>query len=281
MRWLFLAVLSLNLVYVGWHLASDDNYQPDRLPPLKNVDTIVLLSEAERQNTAASETAEALAETPEAASEQEQVSAEAQTAATGTPAPDGQKASPPSEVVASAPASASRVEKAGESVAQVVESGPDERCFSLGPFKSIDNLGGLVRDIRDYVVKADFRSEEIVDDPLYWVYIKPAASLAQAKEFGSQLRAKKIKDFYIIRDGDKKYGISLGRFRNKASAYGLAKKVSKYGLNVLVDPMERKKTSYWLDYELAEGAVIPASLFEQYINSGEQGAITRKSSVCT
>jgi len=47
MRWLFLLVLSLNIAYVAWQMSlpATDSYA--KVPPLKNVPTIVLLSEVQ------------------------------------------------------------------------------------------------------------------------------------------------------------------------------------------------------------------------------------------
>ena len=147
-------------------------------------------------------------------------------------------------------------------------------CYTLGPFRDLDNLRGLTREIKSYVVKADFRGREEKEQTLYWVFIKPEKTRKQAIETGKRLKSKKIKDFYVIRDGEKENGLSLGHFRNKDGAYGLAKKVQKLGFDVVVEPVFRTYTVYWLDYQLSSGVNIPESTFEKYINKANKDKIS-------
>ncbi|MFV9615737.1 MAG: SPOR domain-containing protein [Gammaproteobacteria bacterium] len=155
-----------------------------------------------------------------------------------------------------------------------------ERCFTLGPFRDLDNLRSLTREIKPYVVTTDFRGREEREQYLYWVYIQPEKNRKKAIETGQRLKAKKIKDFYIIREGEKIHGVSLGRFRNKNSAYGLAKKVKKFGFDVIVEPVFKIYTVYWLDYQLADGVSIPETLYEHYTQSTKKGKVSRLSRSC-
>ncbi|MBT8119565.1 MAG: SPOR domain-containing protein [Gammaproteobacteria bacterium] len=153
-------------------------------------------------------------------------------------------------------------------------------CFTLGPFRDLDNLRGLTREIKSYVVEADFRGREEKEQTLYWVYVKPEKSRKKAIETGNRLKAKKIKDFYVIRDGEKVNGLSLGHFRNRSGAYGLAQKVQKLGFDVLVEPVFRSYTVYWLDYQLASGVSIPESIFDKYIKTSKKDKISRLARDC-
>jgi hypothetical protein len=162
---------------------------------------------------------------------------------------------------------------------QDMASKPEENCYTLGPFRDLDALRSLTRDIKSYVVSADFRGEEVNEQSLYWVFIRPVETEEQARKLAARLKDNKITDFYIIRKGDQKNGISLGRFRNKASAYGLAKKVSKLNFDVVVEPVFRNVTHYWLDYQLSKEANIPKAVFDKYID-GKSADFTRKSRVC-
>jgi len=124
-------------------------------------------------------------------------------------------------------------------------------------------------------VAADFRGREEKEQYLYWVYIQPEKNMSEAIKTGKRLKANKVKDFYVIREGEHIYGISLGRFRNKASALRLEKKVSKLGFDVLVESVFKTVTVYWLDYQLADGASIPDAVFDQYILSGKTSEVSR------
>jgi len=153
-------------------------------------------------------------------------------------------------------------------------------CFTMGPFRDLDKLRSLTREIKPYVVSTDFRGREEREQSLYWVYIQPEKNRKKAIETGKRLKAKKIKDFYVIREGEKIHGVSLGRFRNKNSAYGLAKKVKKLGFDVVVEPVLKTYTVYWLDYQLADGVSIPEVLFGQYTQPTKRGKVSRLSRSC-
>lgn len=276
MRWLFLFVLTLNLAYIAWQasLPSPDLYAD--VPPLKNVSPVVLLSEV-RNNEQPDQTA-VLAQqestdnpTLEVAATVEPMASELEIAAI-TPAKE-------SEVVTE---SASTIESPDAIAGGAETDQPllSRSCYTLGPFRDLDVLRGLTREIKSYVVAADFRGREEKEQYLYWVYIKPEKSLEEAIQTGERLKTNKIKDFYVIREGDNVNGVSLGRFRNKDRASRLAKKVAKLGFDVQTDPLYKTYTVYWLDYELADGVSIPEAVFDKYIQSNKTDEVTRSSREC-
>lgn len=312
MRWLFLFVFTLNLAYIAWELTQPaaDGYAD--VPALKNVQPIVLLSELQPQqpdlaNTEVDVVAEAHVEIEP--TEDESVTAATETKSVGGMA-DQQAAA---KGVASAevaveervlpvqPEKVSDVEQETDSRADspeqaeavvagaekaapvdVAQAKPEQKasCYTVGPFRELDKLRGLTREIKSYVVKADFRGREEKEQAIYWVYLKPEKSRKKAIETGKRLKAKKIKDFYVIREGEKENGISLGHFRNKSGAYGLAEKVKNLGFDVTVDPVFRTYTVYWLDYQLSYGVIIPESVFEKYTKTSKKEKISRLSRDC-
>ncbi len=158
-------------------------------------------------------------------------------------------------------------------------------CYTSGPFRELKKLHAFTHDIRRYVTKTDVRSHEKKEPSIFWVHLKPLASRVQARRTGRRLRARHIKDFYIIREGPDNNGISLGYFRNKKGAYQLARKVKKMGFKVVVEPKSRSYTIYWLDYQLAEGVNIPKTIFDRYIQSKnnqskKQGELSQLSQKC-
>jgi len=304
MRWLFLFVFSLNLAYIALEMSgSSDDYAA--VPALKNVQAIVLLSELKQSQVDLVQVADgaeattidvdsAPAETALVTSEQaeikpaqtepadsEQVVTKLQEIAEKKPKvismPAGQASA--KNTVAKKVVSAKRGRLA-ESLP--VQSSQSASCFTLGPFRDLGKLRGLTRDIKSYVVEADFRGREEKEQTLYWVYVKPEKNRVEAIKTGKRLKTKKIKDFYVIRDGEKINGLSLGHFRNKKGAYGLAKKVKNFGFDVMVEPVFRVYTIYWLDYKLASGVTIPESVFDKYTRSAKnkKGKISRLSRDC-
>ena len=282
MRWLFLIVLFLNLTYMVWQTTRPVTQSSEDVRPLKNVRPIVLLSELKQQPSPqigeVVETAE-VAEVTEITSvnKSEQIKQSALTSDKDNIVAEIKPLKTPDELQEKPLMSMD-----GRYFAKSQEGGAmqKESCFTLGPFRDLDKLRELTRDIKAYVVTTDFRGREERQQYLYWVYIKPETNRKKAVEVGKRLKAKKIKDYYVIRKGEKIHGVSLGRFRNKNGAYELAKKVKKLGFDVVVEPVFKTYTVYWLDYQLADGVSIPEALLEQYTQSTKKGKISRLSRSC-
>ena len=306
MRWLFLFVLSLNLAYFGWQSSQVSSTDYDDVPALRNVEPIVLLSELKQQEDSVK--VEQLAESPvgdvpvkqldvqqvvepfqqvdeiAAESEDEPEDEKALAVAPKTVAVLEESAAEEMLPLKSAPAVPAPVEPVPVEP-KLIEKGPIEHesmevaqqasCYTMGPFRNLGKLRALIREIKSYVVSADFRGREEKEQTLYWVYVHPEKTRKKAVETGRRLKAKKIKDFYVIREGDKIHGLSLGHFRSKSGAYGLAKKVKKLGFAVSVEPIFKSYTVYWLDYQLAEGVSIPESSLDLYIKKGKINRLSR------
>jgi len=291
MRWLFLFVLSLNLAYIGLEISRSSSADYADVPPLKNVETIVLLSELKARPDVAEEMLVNDASVKDLPVRQvgvEPANEESAVSGRSVEKMQGEAVKAPQDLVETAvpiaekavfdePAGAEQESPSAPEHAVPVQSAS---CFTLGPFRDLGKLRGLIREIKSYVVTADFRGRKQKEAALYWVYLKPEKSRALAIKTGKRLKAKKIKDFYVIREGEKINGLSLGHFRNKKSAYRLAEKVKKRGFDVVVEPVFRTHTIYWLDYQLTAGTVIPESVFEKYTGASKKEKITRLSRDC-
>ena len=277
MRWLFLFVLVLNFTYIIWGISSESDNTDTNIVPLTNAPSIVLLSEIEKDSaTEVLTTVQKLggqSNNNVAVSLAEQVNQEAKKASADA-------ANANTLVVAEASDQSAKVKEVDVAI-PVKKPEPIKSCFTLGPFRDLAKLSAFTREIKTYVVATDFRGREEKEPAIYWVYIKPEASYKKAEAVGKRLKAKKIKDFYIIRDGEKVNGLSLGHFRNKDGAFGLFKKVKNLGFNVVVEPIFKTYTIYWLDYELFGDKKIPEAIFDKYIKSGEKDKISPLSRTCT
>ena len=314
MRWLFLFVLFLNIAYIAWQATRPVTQIYENVQPLKNVRPIVLLSELKRQaqgtataqipsqqNDDADKQQDELAR-PVVNSEKQQSSPqlvkveEIAEAAEITSVKKSEQIKQPAlpsdenKIVAEIKPLKTPNESQPEPHLSMDEEGFAgsqeggvilmESCFTLGPFRDLDKLRSLTREIKPYVVATDFRGREQREKYLYWVYIQPDKNRKKAIETGNRLKAKKIKDYYVIREGEKIHGVSLGRFRNINSANRLAKKVKKLGFDVIVEPVYKSYTVYWLDYQLADGVSIPETLFEAYTQMANNGKVSRLQRAC-
>ena len=297
MRWLFLIMLVLNLSYIAWETLNASKKEAlVNVPPLPDVPTILLANEIDSAATLAVVPAEK--DEPASTTSPEN---KIETGIEDVPL----HVSPNNQLVKQelVPLASSTKEDKFESVSQVddeaqandkasaddkvqlsdkasadnkIQAKIPDACFTLGPFRELDTLRALMRNIKEYVEEVSFRSRDEKESSLFWVYLSPLENRAQAKKVGQALKAKKIKDFYIIRSGDKKNGISLGQFRNKNGAYRLAKKVKKLDFSVEVEPVFKTYTLYWLDYRLINGNTIPEALTAKYLT----GKISRLSRSC-
>ena len=185
---------------------------------------------------------------------------------------------------------AEKTEQAGSSVMETVSSSQkvlpapaqqkNDSCYTLGPFRDLDILRGLTREIKSYVVNVDFRGSEVKEQPLYWVYIKPEKNRKKAIATGERLKAKKIKDYFIVREGEKINGVSLGYFRNKDGAQGLVKRVKKLGFNVTLERVYKTYTVYWLDYQVGGDVKVPETIFDKYLEADKKDKIKRQDRDC-
>jgi hypothetical protein len=268
MRWLFLFVLSLNIAYIVWQINVPEVAEYTDAATTKNTKSIVLLSELKAVENSTQSVEQSDSAPPE--NTKQDVSEK-------IPDVDDKEA----VGVKKAMVSASKKSEVIDITAKDVQAGNQaNNCFTIGPFRDIEKLRGFVREIRSYVVKADFRDREEKERSVYWVYIKPEKNRKSAIETGRRLKAKKIKDFYIIREGEKNNGISLGHFKNKKRAYGLAKKVKKLGFDVSIEPIFKSYALYWLDYQLVSGKSIPEAINNQYLRSKSKDKISQLSRDC-
>ena len=140
-------------------------------------------------------------------------------------------------------------------------------CYTLGPFSEMQTLRLVTREIKDYVVEASFRSREEQEQTMFRVFLKPVGSKQEAKALIKELVSNDIRDYFIITDGANKNGISLGYFSNKGRAYGHADRVRKLGFDVIVEPVFRTYTIYWLDYRIKSGHEIPQQIFDDQLEN--------------
>lgn len=289
MRWLFLILLSLNFAYIAWQLMVPREGAYMQVQPLKNVQPIVLLSELDQKSELAAGVAETVSEAAqvtekivaESAAADKKIIAEEKMVAV---VPESEKTGVAEPVVTVSPvAEIKKTEAEGEGSVPDQASAPlpeAAKCYTLGPFRNLDTLRSLTRDIKSYVTEADFRGREEKEQTLFWVYIQPEKNHKKALETGKRLKEKKIKDFYVIREGEKIHGISLGHFRNKDGAYGLLKRVKKLGFDVKIEPVFKTYTVYWLDYQLVSGVSIPERIVDKYIKAAKKDKISRLNRVC-
>lgn len=247
MRWLFLLMLLLNIGYVGWEFSqARARTAPVVATANGKVPPIVLLSELESASAAAvnAETAPADSSEPETTAQPALVATELESKTESkTESQIEQKLEP-------------------EPAKAAVTAQPASACYTLGPFRELADLRKLIRDIRDFVADASFRSHEEREQSMYWVHLPPQANHEAALTLAEQLKAKKIRDYYVLNSGEQMNAISLGHFRDKNGALSVLAKVRQAGFAPVMEPVFKNYTIYWLDYRVADGKEIPQSVLD-------------------
>ena len=233
MRWLFLFVLLVNVAYVSWEL-SQSKMEPVMPSASTNAPTIELLSEIGQATKNPTQPVESV--------EVSQKPSTSGVVKQAEPAKQQTPVTPPVEVASDI-----------------------DRCYTLGPFRELDNLREFTRAIKNYVVTASFRSREEQEQSLFWVYLEPAGGLEAARALGKRLESANIKDYYVINSGPQEKGVSLGHFKEKDRAHAHANRIKQLGFKPVVEPVFRTYTIYWLDYQVPAGKLIPRKVFAKYL----------------
>lgn len=251
MRWLFAFVLLLNIIYIVWQLNIPEvenkpgNHTRNSTVG-ENVRSIVLLSELTASG--------------------EDEAAEPMSKATSTVAHDSIKANADTQDVA---------------------------CYSIGPFYQHKKLRLFKREIESYVDGQGFSDlspdsanpqrlffQERVEarEIIYWVYIEPERNRQAAIALGKRLKANKINDYYVIRQGDKNNGVSLGHFKNEKRAKNVVNKVKRLGIEVTIDPLHKGEKLFWLDFHVTRKQgdsgtiVVPETIKAEVARLGAAGS---------
>jgi hypothetical protein len=257
MRLIFLLMLAANLAYLGWEL--NQPAQSARVADNDaNVPKIVLLRELSDAGPESSQ----LAETAPAKTA-DQTPAEKNTAQPESENQELEKT--PDKAVASIlePVAVADAALAPEKPAEPSASAElTFACYTLGPFREVAELRKLIRNIREFVVEASFRSREEREQSMYWVYLPPETTREAANALGAELKRKNIRDYYVVNSGEQVNAISLGHFREKAGALSLAQKVKRAGFTAQIDPVFKSYTIYWLDYRVQTDRTVPRSALD-------------------
>lgn len=279
MRWLFLLLLVLNIGYLAWELERERPKAVHTTALPAGVERIVLLHElepgkAEKEDIAQPDTAPDTQQAHVKPSEDDSTQLQQADA--------GQVRAMPTQAAVAADVSAdieTMAENQGpaqpEAPADRPEVSSEERpavdlCYTLGPFSEMQTLRLVTREIKDYVVEASFRSREEQEQSMFRVFLKPVGSKQEAKALIKELVSNNIRDYFIITDGPNKNGISLGYFSSKRRAYSHADRVRKLGFDVIVEPVFRTYTIYWLDYRIKSGNKIPQQIFDDHLENSAQ-----------
>jgi len=129
-----------------------------------------------------------------------------------------------------------------------VENHRAPMCYVAGPYPDELDARHLLARAEALALDGQINAVDIAtDEPSeYWVHVPPRATRAEALRVLRELQKRKV-DSYIITQGELAEGVSLGLFRNKASASGLQKKVEGYDIPAEIKVITKSVREYWVE----------------------------------
>ena len=134
----------------------------------------------------------------------------------------------------------------------------NRRCFSLGPFHSIEDRDDTHARLIDVSSGISERETQALVEKGYWVFMPPYASLLIANQELLSLQALGLEDIGVIYDGEWKNAISLGYFLRQENAARRKKGLEDKGYAPLIRVQRQSESRYWLDYEQSPGSALIA-----------------------
>lgn len=295
MKWLFLLLLIVNLVILGWGVQSERSAAT--IAPVLPADLgdLRLLSEVESasipvqllpQDLAVSQSLPAVAEAsgevnPES-EEKPEPEPESRNEESGSIQPEPELGEAPvgdipQQLAAKNEEPVVEVEimhDAGAEVesedsleqAVVPEKSVTLTCGAFGPLERGSRARSVLSKLLQADIEASLRSETHKKTIGYWVIIPPLESKEAAIKTVKELRAQGVKDIRRFFRGDQKNGISLGVFSKQGNAEKRQQELVDKGQPAEVQPRYIDAPLYWVDYRAEEALSEKMSkqLLEQY-----------------
>jgi hypothetical protein len=121
------------------------------------------------------------------------------------------------------------------------------RCYSVGPLADSIDAKHLKVRAEALGFSSELRGLATANSIEYWVHIPPQSNRQQSLRLLRELQGRGI-DSYIITQGDLAEGISLGLFRNEASAQNLIQKMRNLDYKVVIKEVSRGQKELWLEF---------------------------------
>jgi len=284
MRWLLLFLIVLNAVVLFWFGQQQKTEDQYRLTAPAASTTgapgITLISEVPRGKIKYKK-AEPEPKEPEPPAVTETPAPVVPAPADNTPAATIASSNPPAAAeVAPKPAEpAVSATKLVEASSFNMTSQPNNKnvCGFLGPFADPITVRQIAGRLKRAQIETRNYSESTIGNPVYWVYLRPAASRSAAMTTLRELQTARI-DSFIVGEGDDANAISLGFFKKKESAESLQQQRIAQGFDAKLAKKERHRDQYWTVVQPQSWTKVDAPLIAELRT--EYGEFTRRSRKC-
>jgi hypothetical protein len=144
-------------------------------------------------------------------------------------------------------------------------------CYTLGPFKAVDDANNVRDMLKTAGVIAKRRMSKDTSRKGFWVLLPPEASRTLARENINKLKEKGIKDYFLVATGDQTNAVSLGVFAQSDTAKRRIEEIQALGFKPTIQNVDLPRREYWLDWPVEQS--VPPDLLgkinKQYDGIGQ------------
>nr|MBS0019007.1 SPOR domain-containing protein [Gammaproteobacteria bacterium] len=134
-------------------------------------------------------------------------------------------------------------------------------CYTLGPIASDDEREQLRAWVMAAGGAAQVRLGERRELALYWVYLPPFSTRAEALGVAQEMAHLGIKDIFVIPRGDMAHAVSLGVYTRDSSLQRRLRQLKAKGYDASVLPRYRVEAASWIDAKFQESKSFAQQLF--------------------
>lgn len=141
---------------------------------------------------------------------------------------------------------------------------PASLCFSYGPFPDQSQAVALMTWFQDRDIEVSQRFEQDRENPMFWIYLAPQESRDSAIKALENLKKKGVKDYRLIETGTLQNAISLGLFTTQASVNRRLNELKDKGYQPVVVPYRDADAIYWIEVRLNSDSPVLNQMFSGF-----------------
>ncbi len=134
-------------------------------------------------------------------------------------------------------------------------------CYRYGPIPNLKESKLLSEWLDDRGISYKKRETDEQGRQLFWVYLTPRDSLASAEAAMKDLKLKGVKDIRLINEGDLSNAISLGLFSSQAAINRRLNEIKSKGYQSVVIPYSGGNKIQWFDVRVVKDSYYVNDLF--------------------
>ena len=137
-------------------------------------------------------------------------------------------------------------------------------CYTYGPIPEKKESALMSEWLNERGIEYEQRQTTEDGLPKFWVYLSPQASTARAEKTVEELKQQGIRDLQLIRSGDLLNAVSLGLFSTQAAVNRRLNEIKATGYQPVVVPYAGGKKVYWFDVMLVQNSSYVNELFSGF-----------------